>query len=240
MNHVTHGRTRSPSASTRSGAWTWSVSQVWFRHRRGRRANTSWARAASGPCARAARSPAVRSRRTARRNVDSDGSGSSTGTASVGAPPGRCVEGCPVACRARAASWRWTAEAFPCQYASSTRMSAVTSNRSPGLVPGVGAVAGSSSASACASHRHTVRSETPRHSPPGAHARVRAVAGPAGGAAARLRARATRQGQGPPVPACPQMPASGPPVHVKCCSWVFRLFSVPPGFPSPRVAGGHG
>lgn len=175
MNQVIHGRTRSPSASTSSGAWTWSLSQAWLRHDAGRFPNTSWARAASGPKARPVRSPAVRSRRSARRNVDRDGTGSSSGTCDRDAPPGTasvsggavapdaCAPAPPCAAAARATSWRWTAEALPCQYASSTRISVVISKRSARRAPECAAAAGLWVASA--SHRHTVRSEAPRHCP---------------------------------------------------------------------------
>ncbi|GCD99623.1 hypothetical protein EHYA_07345 [Embleya hyalina] len=81
-----------PSASTVRGAWTWSASQVWLRHVGGRRANTSRARAASGPARRPARSPAVGSRRTAR---SSEGTGAGNGTADTGAPPGRADAAVP-------------------------------------------------------------------------------------------------------------------------------------------------
>ena len=62
---------------------------------------------------------------------------------------------------ARATSSRWTAEALPCQYANSTRISAVISNLSARRAPGCAALCGAAVASA--SHRHTVRSETFRH-----------------------------------------------------------------------------
>lgn len=73
--------------------------------------------------------------------------------------------------RARATNSRWTAEASPCQYAGSTRISLVISNRSPLCRPRRSAARGDLEASA--GHRHTVRSDTPRHSPGRAHVLAR-------------------------------------------------------------------
>jgi hypothetical protein len=128
-----------------------------------------------GPCGDRP-APGVRSRRSARRNVNNDGSGSSNGRRPAvrpgsGMPLGRgggeageaaspAVVPDPVAVRARTTSSRWTAQPLPRRYAGNTRMSGVISNRSPQRAPGERAVAGVVVASA--SQRHTVRSDTPR------------------------------------------------------------------------------
>lgn len=109
---------------------------------RGLARNTSCLRVERSPPASPAHSPALRSRRIARRNVVNDGT----------APGGDRRA-------ARSASTRCTAATFPRHRPSNALTSSVTTNRSarasrtPGTIPGPGTGA--------ASHRNTVRSETP-------------------------------------------------------------------------------
>lgn len=146
MNQVTHGKTSSPSRSTSTGTCLRSPSQHALRHVGGRRRWTSLRRLARSPPDSAALCPGFRSLRTARCSVASDGTPATPRATSPSEPP---------AAPASASNSRCTAAAFPHHRARRAWSSGVIVKRARSRA------CVRPSSRAAASHRHTVRNDTP-------------------------------------------------------------------------------